>query len=70
MFRDQNAGRSPNIRTGNISFDRVEHLRYFRPTLTNQGFVREEEEIEVRECLLSFCAESFVVQFAVQKYKD
>jgi len=26
--------------------------------------------IEVRECLLSFGAESFVFQFAIQKYKD
>jgi len=25
---------------------------------------------EVRECLLSFGAESFVSQFAIQKYKD
>jgi len=25
---------------------------------------------EVRECLLSFGAESFVFQFAIQKYKD
>jgi len=27
------------------------------------------EQIEVRECLLSFCAESFVFQFAIQKLK-
>ena len=26
--------------------------------------------IEVRECLLSFGAESFVCQFAIQKFKD
>jgi len=28
------------------------------------------EQIEVRECLLSFGAESFVFQFAIQKFKD
>jgi hypothetical protein len=28
------------------------------------------ERIAVRECLLSFGAESFVFQFAIQKYKD
>jgi len=27
-------------------------------------------QIEVRECLLSFGAGSFVFQFAIQKYKD
>jgi hypothetical protein len=41
-------------------------------TLTNQNSVQEEsgEQIEVRECLLSFGAESFVLQFAIQKFKD
>ena len=29
---------------------------------------RNEEQIEVRECLLSFGAEYFVFQFAIQKY--
>jgi hypothetical protein len=28
------------------------------------------EQIEVRECLLSFSAECFVFQLTVQKYKD
>jgi hypothetical protein len=30
----------------------------------------DEEQIEVRECLLSVGAEYFVFQFAIQKYKD
>jgi hypothetical protein len=29
-----------------------------------------KEKIEVSECLLSFGAESFVFQFAIQKFKD
>jgi hypothetical protein len=28
------------------------------------------QQIEVRECLLLFGAESFVFQFAIQKFKD
>ena len=28
------------------------------------------QHIEVRECLLSFSAECFVFQFAIQKYED
>jgi len=31
---------------------------------------RNEEQIEVRKCLLSFGAESFVFQVAIQKFKD
>jgi hypothetical protein len=31
---------------------------------------RNEEQIEVRECLLSFGAESVVFQVAIQKLKD
>jgi len=30
---------------------------------------RNKEQIEVRECLLLFGAESFVFQFAIQKFK-
>jgi hypothetical protein len=41
-------------------------------TLTNQNSIQEEikEYMEVRECLLSFGAQSFVFQFAIQKFKD
>jgi hypothetical protein len=31
---------------------------------------RNEEQIEVKKCLLSFCAESLVFHFAIQKFKD
>jgi hypothetical protein len=31
---------------------------------------RNSEQIEFRECLLSFGAESCVIQFAIQKFKD
>jgi len=31
---------------------------------------RNYEQIEDRECLLSFGAECFVFQFAIQKYED
>ena len=35
---------------------------YFNPVMPSQ--------IEVRECLLLFDAESFIFQFAIQKVKD
>jgi hypothetical protein len=40
--------------------------------LADQNSVQEKnyKQSKIRECLLSFRAESFVFQFAIQKYKD
>ena len=35
MSRDQNAGRSHNIKTDNSSLERVEEVKYLGRTLTN-----------------------------------
>jgi hypothetical protein len=50
----------------------VEHFKYFGINLTHQNSIsgRNKELTEVKKCLLSFGAEFFVVQFAIQKYKD
>jgi hypothetical protein len=47
-------------------------VKIFGNTLNESKFYsgRNEEQIKVRECLLSFCAESFVFQLAIQKFKD
>jgi len=42
MSRDQNAGRSHNINIDNISFERVEEVKYLEITLTGQNSVQEE----------------------------
>ena len=42
MNRDQNAGRSHNIKNDNSSFERVEEFKYFGTTLTNQKSILEE----------------------------
>jgi len=42
MSRDQNAGRSHNIKIDNNSFESVEQLKYLGTTLTNQNSVQEE----------------------------
>jgi hypothetical protein len=42
MSRDQNAGRSHNIKTDNSSFERVEEYKYLGTTLTNQNSIEEE----------------------------
>jgi hypothetical protein len=49
----------------------VEEFKYLGRILTVQNFIQEEIKSRlVRECLLSFGAESFVFQFAIQKFKD
>ena len=42
MSRDQNAGRSDNIKTDNSSFERVEQFKYLGTALTNQNSIQEE----------------------------
>jgi hypothetical protein len=42
----------------------------FNPNQSKFHLRRNEELIEVSECLLSFGAESFVFQFAIQKFQD
>jgi hypothetical protein len=66
MSRNKNAGGSHNKKIDNRSFERMEQFKYFTITLMNQNSI---QQFEVRECLLSFGAESFDFQFAAQKYK-
>jgi hypothetical protein len=49
---------------------RVDEFKYLGTTLTNQNSIQEEIKSRLRECLLSFGAESFVFEFAIQKFKD
>jgi len=42
MSRDQNAGRSHSIKTGNSSFERVEVYKYLGTTLTHKNSIHEE----------------------------
>jgi hypothetical protein len=71
MSQDYNVGRSHNIKIDNSSFERVEGFRYFWNNLNKLEFFsgRNEEQIEVRECLLSFGTEFLFFQFAIRKLK-
>ena len=42
MSRDQNAGRSYNIKTDINSFERAEEFRHSEITFTNQNSIQEE----------------------------
>ena len=42
MSRDQNAGRSHNMKVDNSSFERMEEFKYWGTALTNQNSIQEE----------------------------
>jgi len=42
MSRDHNAGRNHSVRIDNSTFEKVEELKYFGTTLTNQNSISEE----------------------------
>jgi hypothetical protein len=73
MSLDLNAGLNHNIETENRSGERVQIFwnNLFGNNLNKSKSYpgRNEEQIEVRECLLSFGAGSLVFQFAIQKFK-
>jgi hypothetical protein len=69
MSWDRNTGRGHSVKIDNSSTERVEEFKYLEMKLTDQNSI-QEKQIEVRECLLSFGAESFVFQVAIQKLKD
>jgi len=53
MSRDQNTGRSQNIKIGTNSSERVEDFTYLGTTLTNQNSL--QEEIKSRFILGNVC---------------
>jgi hypothetical protein len=70
--RYQNGGRSRNMKADNSSFQRVEQFKYLGKTLTNQNYMQEEIKSRLKSgnaCYHSV-QESFVFQFAIQKFKD
>ena len=71
MSRDQNAGRSQNMRIDNRSFERVEEFKYLGTTLTNQNSIQEEIKSIFKSgnaCYYSV-QNLFFFQFAIQKFK-
>jgi hypothetical protein len=68
VSRYQSSGRSHNIKIDKISFETVEVFgNNLNKSKLHRG--RNSEHIEVREFFLSFGSETFVFQFAIQKFK-
>ena len=68
-FHRGRGARHGDVRTGNISLERVEHFKYLGTILINQNYIHEETKGRLKECLLSFGAGSFILHFAVQNLK-
>jgi hypothetical protein len=65
MSRYKNAGRSHNINTDVSLKRRNSSNTWEQPERIKILFRKNYELTEVWECLLSFCAESFVFQLAI-----
>jgi len=48
MSRDQNAGRSHDIKIDDSSFERVEHFRYLGTNTANQNSIQEENKCRLK----------------------
>jgi hypothetical protein len=72
MSRDQNAGRSYNMKIDNSSIERVDEFKYLGTIKKNKNSI--QEEIKSRLKLGNACYYSvqnlFIFQFAIQKVKD
>jgi hypothetical protein len=49
MSRYQNAGRRHSMNTDNVSFERVEELKYLGTNLTNQNSIQEEIKSRMKQ---------------------
>ena len=69
MSRDQNAGRSHNVRMLIVPLKGCNVAEIWDQNIHESIFFsgRNYEQVEVREFLLSFSTEYFVFHFAVQK---
>jgi hypothetical protein len=71
VSRDQTAGRSQNMKTDNRSLERVEEYKYLGTTLTKQNSIPEvKSRLKSGNACATIDAESFVFQFAIQKFKN
>jgi hypothetical protein len=48
MSRDQNTGQSHDIKSGNSSFEKVEHFRYLGTNIANQNSIQEENKCTLK----------------------
>ena len=71
MTGDQHARKNHDIKIDNYSFQKAKPLQYLGKPLTNQNSIHKEieEETGVRECFLSFGAESFVFSLLSKNIK-
>jgi hypothetical protein len=71
MSRDQNTGRSHNIKTDNNSFERVDDFKYLGTAITNQKSVQEEIKGRLKsESACYHLVQNLCFPVAIQSFKD
>ena len=72
ISQDQNAGQSHIIKNDNRFFEIVAEFMYLGTTLRNPNSFQEDikRRLKSGNACLSLGAESFVFQFAIQKYTE
>jgi hypothetical protein len=71
MSCHQNARQNHNIKIYNNPLEKAEYFKYLGTILTIQNSVQEEIRSRMRSGNICYhCAESFVLQFTTQTYKD
>jgi hypothetical protein len=70
--REQNSGQNCNMKIDVQFFENCGTVQVFGNSLKKSKLytIRNRQHIEIRECLLSFGAECFVLQFAVQNCNE
>ena len=70
MFWEQNADRSHSIKTDVISFERLEDIKYLGKK-THQNSIQDYIKTDwSQEMLATIRCRTFVLLFAIQKFKD
>ena len=72
MSRDQNAGWSHNVKTDNISFERVEQFKYLGKTLMNKYPIHVEIKSKLKSGNVFYHSVQNLLSsnFSIQIYKD
>ena len=72
MSRDQNSGRSHNIKIDNSSFERVEQFKCLGTTLTNQASIQEEIKSRLKSgnACYNLVQNLLSSSLLIQKHKD
>jgi len=69
MSRVQNAGKSHNMKSDNISFESVEEVKYLATTITNKNSIQEDIKSKLETGNACYNSVRTLLSSTVQKFK-